>query len=86
MPQSAIVGVSDRLGACEAAVSRGAPANTRLTVWASVNVVVDLAGEVLRKPPQLLLGYHPAQALHDSRDARQFWLFPGCARPRRLTA
>ena len=34
--------------------------------------MVDLAGEILRNPPQLLFGDQAAEALHDSRDARHF--------------
>src|SRR5207245_5315418 len=50
-------------------------------LWRSVNVVDDLTGEVLRNPPQLLIGNHAAQALRDSCDARHF---PG--RTHRLSA
>jgi hypothetical protein len=40
--------------------------------WCSVNVVVDLAGKILRKLLQLPIGYHPTQALRDWRDAWHF--------------
>jgi hypothetical protein len=53
-------------------------AKTSLTVWHSVNVVVDLAGKIAGNLPHLLIGYHPTQALRDPRDA---WHFPGCAHP-----
>jgi hypothetical protein len=36
------------------------------------NVVVDLAGKIRRKLPQFFIGYHPAEAPRDSRDARHF--------------
>jgi hypothetical protein len=34
--------------------------------------MVNLAGEIFRELPQFRFGYHPAEALRDSRDTWQF--------------
>jgi hypothetical protein len=34
--------------------------------------MVNLTGEILRKLPQFRFGYHPAEALRDSRDTWHF--------------